>query len=192
MNAQQAYKYRYLLINLGKGIAWLAFILLVFFLFKTYLTETYDDLMSHIANKPLLVISVFIVSEVMFGIIPPELFMIWALHQGSIGNYIIYVFMLALLSYISGILGYYFGYQFSKIELYMKFKEWIGNKFEKNVRRFGGFMVFIAAVTPIPFSAICMIAGAGRFKFMTFILVSVSRFLRFLLYGYVIWYVDQI
>lgn len=192
MNPQQSYKYRYLLKNLAKGLLWLLLILVIFLLFKTYLGDVYDEIMANIANKPVLVISVFVASEVMFGIIPPELFMIWALHQGSIGDYIIYVFVLSLLSYVSGILGYYFGYQFSKIELYQTFKEWIGHKFEKNVRRFGGFMIFIAAVTPIPFSAICMIAGAGRFNFMTFLLISVSRFLRFLLYGYLVWRVDQI
>ena len=53
-------------------------------------------------------------------------------------------------------------------------------------------MVFIAAMTPIPFSAICMITGASRYHFFNFMLISTSRILRFILYAYAIWGVNAI
>jgi len=192
LEPQQSYKFKYLIFNLLKGILWLSIIVLIFFLFKTYFNESYQDLMSRISNKPFLVISVFVTSEVLFGIIPPELFMIWALHQGAQQHYFVYVFFLALLSYFAGMLGYYFGFQFSKSDLYQKFKDRMGSRLEKNVQRFGGFMIFIAAITPIPYSAICMIAGAARFNFVHFLMIGISRFARFLVYGYIIWQVDQL
>jgi len=192
LNLLKTSKYKYLLSNLLKGLLWLSLIVIFFFLFKTYFNDYYQDMMNQISHKPFLVISIFVISEVLFGIIPPELFMIWALHQGAPQNYFVYVFMLAMLSYVAGILGYIFGFRFSKTDLYQRLKDRIGNRLEKNVKRFGGFMIFIAAVTPIPYSAICMVTGAARFNFITFLMIGISRFTRFLIYGYIIWQVDQI
>lgn len=185
-------KYHYLGINLLKGIVWLICIGLIFFLFKTYFGEWYQIIMDRIANKPILVTTTFIFSEIFFGIFPPELFMIWALHQGSLENYVVYTAIFSGISYLAGLVGYFIGFRFSHTPLYLRLKPRFGNQFEKNVKRYGGFMLFIAAVTPIPFSAICMITGASRYSFINFLLISTSRILRFAVYAYAIWGVDKL
>ncbi|MCV9387688.1 YqaA family protein [Reichenbachiella ulvae] len=185
-------KYRYLVSNLIKGLVWLLLIVVVFWIAKSYFEDWYNQFMEEIADKPILVFSTFTLSEVLFGIIPPELFMIWSLHQGGAAHYVLYTLILSLISYAAGVIGFYFGRSFSNFKVYRKIKERMSVQLERNVRRFGGFMIFIAAVTPIPFSAICMITGAVGYKTSNFLLIGLSRLARFAIYAYVIWQVDKI
>lgn len=185
-------KYKYLTINLIKGVAWLTVIALIFIGFKTYFGDWYHFVMQSIANRPILVMTTFTLSEVLFGIFPPELFMIWALHQGTIAKYVLFTAMLSLISYIAGVIGYFIGKRFSKTSLYQKLKENYVGELEGNVVKYGGFMIFIAAVTPVPFSAICMIMGAFGYPFGNFLIIGLSRLARFAAYAYVIWEVNQL
>ncbi|MEL7003656.1 MAG: VTT domain-containing protein, partial [Bacteroidota bacterium] len=58
----------------------------------------------------------------------------------------------------------------------------------KNVlNRYGGFLIFVGAVTPIPFSAICMLVGATGYPFPKFLLMGSARILRFVVYAFVIY-----
>ncbi|RJE70518.1 YqaA family protein [Reichenbachiella sp. MSK19-1] len=185
-------KYRYLLSNLGKGLIWLVLILALFLIAKYYFQSGYDTVMQHLSDKPLLVFSAFTLSEVLFGIIPPELFMIWSLHQGGVIHYILFTILLAGISYTAGIIGYFFGRFFSTTPLYNKLLTKAGPQLKRQVKRFGGFMIVIAAATPVPYSAICMIVGAAHFKLSHFLLFGISRLLRFGVYAYVVWQVDKI
>lgn len=186
------FKKQYFLSNLLKGLIWLLVIIGLFLIFKKYFGGAYTELMFAIDDKPVLVFFVFILSEVFFGIIPPELFMIWALNDNSQVDYFWLVLLLAMFSYLSGIIGYYFGLNFSKTDLFQNLRDKFASKFEKNVKKFGGFMIAVAALTPVPYSAICMMTGAARFNRNSFLLISSIRIIRFLIYGFVIWQVNQI
>lgn len=194
MNKKTSFKTKYLLSNLGKGLLWLLVIIGIFLVVKKYYGDVYQDFMDSISDQPLLVFLVFILSEVMFGIIPPELFMIWALKakEGSQGNYYMIVAALAALSYMAGVIGYYFGLRFRKTALYINLRDKFAAQFEKNVKRFGGYMIAVAALTPIPYSAVCMLTGAARFNFTHFLLLGIFRIGRFLFYGFIMWQVNRI
>lgn len=185
-------KYSYLTYNLIRGLIWLVAILAFFLIAKYYFEDWYTGFMEDISDKPFLVFSTFSLSEILFGIIPPELFMIWALHQGGVVDYVMYTTILGAISYAAGLIGYFFGRAFSRFKIYAKLKGKSGAQMERKVKRFGGFMIFIAAVTPIPYSAICMVTGAARYRLTLFLLIALSRLLRFALYAYVIWHVDKI
>ncbi len=193
MESENTDKYSYLAKNLLKGLVWLIIIIVLFLLVKNYFEDWYTAMMESIADKPIFVFSTFSLSEILFGIFPPELFMIWALHQGSLTMYITYTAVLGTISFAAGMIGYHIGHRFSRTPLYERFRNRkYGADLEKNVKKYGGFMVFIAAMTPVPFSAICMITGASGYHFYNFILISTSRILRFVLYAYAIWGVNQI
>ncbi|MFY0654197.1 MAG: hypothetical protein JXQ96_19325 [Cyclobacteriaceae bacterium] len=194
MNKRTQFKTKYLLANLGKGLLWLLVIIGVFLLVKKYYGDVYQDFMNSISDQPLLVFLVFTASEVLFGIIPPELFMIWALkvNEGKEVSYFLIVFSLSALSYLAGLIGYYFGLKFSKTDLYTGLRDRFASAFEKNVKRFGGYMIAVAALTPIPYSAVCMLTGAARFRFTHFLLLGLFRLARFLFYGFIMWQVDKI
>lgn len=172
--------------NLLKGLLGLAVIIVLYNILQRY--TNVDVFLDYLGNWPALVYIVFILSEVVFGIIPPELFMIWSLQNGLFSSYVLDVALLATISYIAGILGYYIGMHI------VRFK-WTAGFMNKNVlryrnllNRYGGFLIFVGAVTPVPFSAICMLVGSTNYSFRNFLLIALTRFLRFAVYGWVIWH----
>ncbi len=180
-------KSKFLIKNLIRGLIWFAIILAILLIGKEWLGIDYMNLIMHLDERPILVFLIFTASEVLFGIIPPELFMVWALRKGIPGDYIGNVFILATISYLAGILGYYIGKAFHRTAIYKKLEENFFDKFNKQFRRYGGFLVIVAAATPLPFSLICMITGAFNYPFKNFAMMASARFIRFALYSYFIW-----
>ena len=56
----------------------------------------------------------------------------------------------------------------------------------KNTRKWGGFLIMVGAVLPLPFSIACMAAGIIEFPFKNVMLYGALRFLRFAIYGLII------
>lgn len=148
------------------------------------INQRIDDLLGGVTSA----YTVFTLSEIFFGVFPPEVFMIWALGGGTLSYYAQHVLYLSIVSYISGgIIGYLIGYRLNKTILFRFYKRRFLRKFEDKFIEYGGFLVVIAALTPIPFAAICMLAGAYRLDFKKFLLFSSTRFLRFWVYAIIIW-----
>lgn len=179
------YRYRFLLKNLFKGLLALAVIVAFYIILQKY--TSFDSFMDYIGRWPVMVYSVFILSEVIFGIIPPELFMIWSIKNGAFEIYALDVALLATISYAAGALGYFIGAQMHDIPAFRNiFRKYI-KKYQNTLNRFGGFLLIVGAVTPVPFSAICMLLGATRYHFGRFLLIACMRFVRFAAYSYVIY-----
>ncbi|MEQ8240450.1 MAG: VTT domain-containing protein [Cyclobacteriaceae bacterium] len=184
---ENAERTSFLLRNLFKGLIWLGVIVGGYFYLKNHYNFSLEDILGPIYDKPLLIYLLFLSSEVVFGIIPPELFMIWSLRMEVLIDYVGNIAALSVISYISGLLGYYIGSHFSTTQLYATIKKNYLGKFEKHFTRYGGFLVVVAALTPIPFSGICMLMGAVKYPYKTFLVISTSRFLRFAVYAFIIW-----
>ncbi len=178
---------RFFLKNLFRGLIWLAVIVGGYFYLKANYDFTLKGLLGSLYDHPEIIFSVFFVSETVFGIIPPELFMIWALRNEIVTDYIGNVIILAGVSYLSGVIGYYIGKYFGNTQLYRTLKKNYLGKFEKHLNRFGGFLVIVAALTPLPFSGICMLIGTVKYPVRQFLLISLSRLLRFAIYGAIVW-----
>lgn len=52
------------------------------------------------------------------------------------------------------------------------------------VYQLGGFVIVFSALLPLPYSAVCMAAGAVKYSFKRLLLLGLTRFLRF--YGYAV------
>ncbi len=185
-------KLTFLIKNLLKGIFWLAFILVVFVLIKNEIDMKSSSIIDSIQDKPILVLLVYIFSEVVFGIIPPEFFMIWSLQYTEPLHYGLIVLLLAVISYMAGVLGYWIGVFFNKTKWYKYLHEKFLYKYQGAVNRFGIYLIAVASMTPIPFSAICMIVGSARYPFRKLLLYGCIRFLRFGLYSFLIWQANMI
>jgi membrane protein YqaA with SNARE-associated domain len=185
-------KWTFLINNLLKGIFWLAFILVVFILIKNEVDMKSSSVIDSIQDKPILVLLVYIFSEVAFGIIPPEFFMIWSLQYTDPLQYGFIVLLLAVISYMAGVLGYWIGVFFNKTKWYKYLHEKFLYKYQGAVNRFGIYLIAVASMTPIPFSAICMIVGSARFPFRKLLLYGCIRFLRFGIYSFLIWQANMI
>lgn len=179
-------RYRFLLKNLWKGLLWFVGLVVIFLLIKEYLGPS-DHWLQSIYEMPILVYSVFLFSEVVFGIIPPEVFMIWSIHGGLFDSYTADVFFLSCISFSAGISGYYIGASLRGLSYFQRIEENYLVKYRRNLRRYGGFLVITAALTPLPFSAIAMAVGVFKYPFKFYLLYSLSRFVRFGVYGYIVW-----
>ena len=74
---------KFLFGNLLKGLAWFIAIVLIFLLAKEYLPYDPEGWVGNIYDRPVLVYLVFTLSEIVVGIIPPEVFMIWSLQSAN-------------------------------------------------------------------------------------------------------------
>ena len=126
------------------------------------------------------VIATLFLSEIVTGILPPDLFILWA---RSLPAPWLMVSLMAALSYLGGVLSYGIG---DRLHHLPKVKEWVDVKFAEQfiqIKRFGGLLIFLAAMTPLPFSPVSTVAGVVGFPFRMYLMVALSRFLRFWLYA---------
>lgn len=132
------------------------------------------------------VLLVFFVSETFLGLIPPEIFIAWS------GNMIqpwIYLGVLAFLSYFGGLCSYWIGMGITKIPSIHNYLEQKMKKQLKNSKKWGGFLILVGALLPLPFSISCMASGIIEFPFKNVVLYGSLRLVRFLIYGLVIFHV---
>lgn len=173
--------------NLFRGLIWLTLIVGGYFYLENNYNFSLEGILGSFYERPTVIFSIFLGSEVIFGIIPPELFMIWSLRHEVLSLYIQNVVSLAIISYLAGIIGYFIGFKLSRTRLYRVIRKNYLGKFEKQFSRFGGFLVIVAALTPLPFSGICMLMGTVKYPFRRFLLIAMSRFIRFGVYAFIIW-----
>ncbi len=138
------------------------------------ITETYS---------PLSILSIFLASESFLGLIPPEIFIAWASKTASP---ILYLTALACLSYLGGIFSFLMGRYLYKIPSVYNYIEVKMSKHIKMIRKWGGFLIVVGALLPIPFSMTSIAAGLIHYKFRNYLLFGLLRFVRFYLYALVI------
>lgn len=137
----------------------------------TYITETY---------APLNILLVFLISESLLGLVPPEIFIAWS---NKMPQPLVYLSLLATLSYIGGIISYFIGrwiFTIPKVFAYMEGKM---KKHLKMIRKWGGFLIIVGALLPIPYSMTSMAAGMIHYKFKHYLMFGLLRFVRFYLYA---------
>ena len=124
--------------------------------------------------------SVFFASESLLGLIPPEIFIAWS---DKTSNPIFYLSLLALLSYLGGVVSYFIGKAITKIPAIHDYLEIKMAKHIKNTRKWGGFLIVVGALLPIPFSITSIAAGMIKYSFTSYLLFGLLRFVRFYLYA---------
>lgn len=179
----------FLIKNLVRGLVWFAVIITAFILLEGYIQDNFKSHIDDIRANPGILYGIYTLSEIVFGLLPPELFMmIWVLDHIDVAGFAINLSILTVISYGAGVLGYYLGRTFSKTDFYQtRVREKYLKQYEGQLKKYGGYLVFVGAVTPVPFSATCMLAGSARLDFKTFLLICISRVVRFALYGWMVW-----
>lgn len=128
----------------------------------------------------------FFASETFLGLIPPEIFIAWS---GKLNHPWIFLSVLAFLSYFGGLCSYWLGIGITKIPSVHNYLVLKMEKQLKNSKKWGGFLIMVGALLPLPFSISCMAAGIMEFPFKSVILYGSLRLLRFLIYGLIIFHV---
>ncbi len=153
-------------------------------LFNNYVYNINDGLQTITETFSRLgILITFFISETLLGLIPPEIFIAWS---GKTSAPVLNLSILATLSYLGGLLSYYIG----KIALRIKsVKEYLEVKMAKNLkntRKWGGILILVGALLPLPFSIACVAAGMIKYPFKNVVFFGLFRFLRFAIYAWAI------
>lgn len=154
------------------------------------LTEWFEEYIQYVDDSYVLLL--FFVSESVLGWIPPDFFIIWGKIRPTDIPYL-NVGILATISYLGGIVAYHLGLlirRFPRVNAYVK------RRFENNfqlIDRWGGVVVVMSALFPLPFATISTVAGIVRYPFTKFLLYGATRYIRFYLYAaWIFWGLDQL
>jgi membrane protein DedA with SNARE-associated domain len=183
---------KYILKNSLQAVFSLLIIAVVYTLFVELIYKQNPDFwIEKFYSKPLIIYSIYVLSEVFFGLFPPELFMLWAINKGSSLSYLFNLGFFTAVSFGAGHLAFYIGNLLSK-----RYSNRLG-KFEfikrylPVVKKYGGILIIIAALTPVPWTTVSLIMGTTNFNYRKFTLYSLFRIARFIVYGYIIFQTHQ-
>ncbi len=176
--------YSFVKSSLGKSILPIGLFVIALWLVHAFLID-FNELFASITTtyNPLTILAVFFASESFLGLVPPEIFIAWA---DKTDAPIFYLSMLAVLSYIGGIISYSIGKAVSKMPSVYNYLQVKMEKHVKMIRKWGGFLIVVGALLPIPFSITSIAAGLIHYKFRDYLLFGLLRFVRFYLYALVI------
>ena len=173
--------YTFLRKNLLKlGIA-IIVILALFYI----IDEQLDAVIQKVTDvlSPAGIIGVYFVNEVFLGLITPEIF-IYGIRKTA--DPYVTLSLLAVLSYAAGVLAYFLGRYLSTRKIV---RERILERHASTMdqlRRFGGLLIILAALTPLPYPIVCQLCGLNKYPLKYFLLITLVRFLRFGIYGAVL------
>jgi membrane protein YqaA with SNARE-associated domain len=129
----------------------------------------------------MLVFTVFFISESFLGMIPPDLFVIWAT---KFENPLLIMTLLGVLSYIGGIISYYIGHWLLKSKKIKAYSARVLDKYINLVRKWGGAFIIISALFPFsPFSLVVIAVSVFKYPFRMYLLFGLSRIARFVIQG---------
>jgi membrane protein YqaA with SNARE-associated domain len=176
--------YSFLKSSLGKLILPAAIFMLLLWLTHLYFID-FNDLFTSITTtyNPLSILVVFLASETLLGLIPPEIFIAWA---DKTNTPIIYLSILATLSYVGGIFSFFIGKAVARTPSFYKYLTVKMNKQVKMISKWGGLLIVAGALLPIPFSITSIAAGMIHYRFRNYLLFGALRYVRFFLYAIVI------
>lgn len=184
----RAHKIKFLFQHFLKGILWMAVIALLYWLFAEFVFKENPEMwLSHFYSNPLLIYGIYIGSEIFFGLFPPEIFMIWAFNKGDVWSYVINVSFFAMVSYGAGMLAFLAGRYLRRVVLFRYLGRKFFSKYWPLVRKFGSFLIIVAALTPLPWATISLLIGSTEYPFNRFLFVALARLLRFIVYGVVVY-----
>lgn len=167
--------------SLKKAILPVLLVVTALILFNKYVYNINDALQSITEIfSPTGILITFFTSESLLGLIPPEIFIAWS---KKTSNPVFNLALLATLSYVGGIASFFIGKTALKIDSVKNYLEVKMAKNLKNTSKWGGFLIIVGALLPIPFSITCMAAGMIKFPLKGVLLYGSLRFIRFAVYG---------
>ncbi|MGB0176797.1 MAG: YqaA family protein [Owenweeksia sp.] len=180
-------RYRFMGKNLLRVFAVIAAFAVGAWLVTNYLIDL-DTVMSFIFNRfsKWTVVATLLISESVIGLLPPDLYIFWA---KTLSRPYTMVLILALASYTGGIISYLVGTQLYKLP---RVKQWVHIRFAEQFatfRKYGGLLIFISAMAPLPFSWVSVVSGVVKYPFPKYLLIALSRLLRFFLYAFIFYQV---
>lgn len=176
--------YMFIWESLKKAFLPIVIVVVGLIVFNNYVYNINDGLkaMTETFSKTGVLITFFI-SETILGLIPPEIFIGWS---KKTANPVMNLAILATLSYLGGLTAYFIGRASLKIASVRNYLEVKMAKNLKNTSKWGGFLILVGALLPLPFAISCLTAGMIKYSFKNVVFFGLFRFLRFALYAWAI------
>jgi len=176
--------YSFIASSLKKAILPIAIFVVALILFNKFVYNINDGLQKMTETFSTTgVLTVFYISETILGLIPPEIFIAWSKKTTSP---IVNLSILATLSYLGGITSYFLGKATLYIPAVKNYLEVKMARHLKNTSKWGGFLIVVGALLPIPFAITCMAGGMIKYPFKGVVLFGLLRFVRFAVYAWAI------
>jgi membrane protein YqaA with SNARE-associated domain len=177
--------YRFIFNNTKKAIIPLIVVIGIL-LYVNYKVMSINDMMLYItANfSDFTIFTIFFASESILGLLPPDIFIAWT---KSTQSPLLYLSFLAVLSYLGGVIAYFMGRSLLLVPLINEYFEGKMIKHIKNMQKWGGFLIAVGALLPLPFAMACLAAGMINFSKKHFFLFASLRIFRFVIYGFAIY-----
>lgn len=167
--------------NIIKVLAIIGFVILFVLLLNEFIINISDIPGYIISNfSTYVVLAFFLFSESILGLIPPDFFILWI---SEFDNFYLMLSLLGVLSYIGGLGAYSLGVIIRKIP---RIKNWVeklyANHLDK-IKKWGAVFIIIAALFPLPYAAVCTLAGTIKYPFPRLAYIGVFRIARFFIYA---------
>ena len=192
MDEQQDNARQFFAKNLLKGLLSFAAFLIAFIFFRDWILSNYEQWLKPIADQPFVLYCVFFLNELVFGLIPPEVFMLFFIPKGA-AYFAQQIILMTILSYCGGFIAFSFGrflQQFPSFDLLTRIPKLA--KWKPYYDKYGGWLIFVSAVTPVPFAFTSLLVGWLKYPISKYLLYGSLRFIRFVLYGYLFWLANSI
>ena len=180
--------YNYFSRNLIRGFVYLVVLIGLVVLFKNSFNDQYEAIEHAVSDNYYLMFFIFLISELLIGILPPELFMIWSSDDPLI-YYITAVTVMTFVSLFAGWINYRLGLYLGEKEAFLNLfsKRFRLAKYRKRYDEYGAGLLIVAAVTPLPFALISLLTGTLRYPQKKYLIFSSFRIIRFVIHGFIIW-----
>jgi len=173
--------YKFIFSSTKKAIPAILFLVISLIIFNNYIYNINDGLeIITTTFSTAAILLIFFLSETILGLIPPEIFIAWS---KKTAEPVVNLTLLATFSYVGGILSYFIGKAILKVEIVKDYFENKMMKHLKNTSKWGGFLIVVGALLPIPFSITCLAAGMIKYPLKGVLIFGSLRFVRFAIYG---------
>jgi len=172
--------YKFIMLRTLKLLAIIGVIVVALYLIERYVIDL-NTLAGYVQAMPTpFVLIFFLFSESLLGLVPPDIFIAWT---EQFEHSFAMLTLIATISYIGGLISYIIGQYLRKIK---KVNDYLTVKYEQHIskiRKWGGVLIVIAALLPLPFSTVCMAAGLMHYPFIRVVLYGITRYIRFYIYA---------
>jgi membrane protein YqaA with SNARE-associated domain len=133
-------------------------------------------------------LGVLFVSDAMFSPLPPDVVLIVIANSELSSEWPWLLPTIGALSAIAGNLGWWFGHRFARFEWATRWTQKLRKKYSDQILRYDRWAIVLGAITPLPFSLICITAGALGMRWRRLAPITLLRIPRFALVYIVVAY----
>lgn len=182
-------KNRYVLENVLRSLVYIGVLVFLYILAKYYFVDSLHDWIEFAKERKVLVFLMFFASELAFGLVPPEVFfVVFPKEDHGYASFIALMLLMSFMSYFAGTSIYLLGRFLGKKGNFRLFNQTWYLQYKERMEVYGSVLLVLACVTPVPYSTVCLVAGSQEYPIKKFLLISLTRIIRFAGYGSIVYF----